>query len=112
MLTTVHEELSESYPAIADPVPRARLAVTQFAAQSGIAGEQLDAVRLAVTEAVTNAVKHAYPQTTGAFHLAAAVTADELWVLVADDGCGTRPPPSTPASDGGSRSSPSTQRNT
>ncbi len=96
MLTSVREELSESYPAVAGSVPRARLAVTQFAARSGIAGARLEAVRLAVTEAVTNAVKHAYPDATGAFNLAAAVTGEELWVLVADDGCGYQTPPQRP----------------
>jgi serine/threonine-protein kinase RsbW len=92
MLTRIHDGLSESYPAVAKSIPHARLAVTQFAARSGVAGEPLDAVRLAVTEAVTNAVKHAYPETTGAFHVTAAVTGGELWVLVADDGCGYQTP--------------------
>jgi anti-sigma regulatory factor (Ser/Thr protein kinase) len=96
MSTSVHEELGESYLAVASSIPHARSAVTQFAARSGIAGEQSDAVRLAVTEAVTNAVKHAYPETTGAFHVAAAVTGEELWVLVADDGCGRQTPSQRP----------------
>ena len=97
MLTTkAHEELSESYPAIAGSIPPARLAVTQFATRSGIAGETLEAVRLAVTEAVTNAVRHAYPDRTGAFHVTAAVTGNVLWVLVADDGCGHQTPSQRP----------------
>ena len=98
MLTKVHEGLSESYPAVAESIPRARLAVTQFAIRSGIAGELLEEIRLAVTEAVTNAVRHAYPQPTGtdAFHLTAAVAGNELWVLVADDGCGYQTPSQDP----------------
>jgi serine/threonine-protein kinase RsbW len=89
MLTKVHEELNESYLAIAESIPYARLAVTQFAIRNGITGEPLQDIRLAVTEAATNAVRHAYPElTTGAFHVTAVVAGEELWVLVADDGCG------------------------
>ncbi len=97
MLTKVTEELSESYLAVAGSIPHARSAITQFAARSGIAGEQLDDVRLAVTEAATNVVKHAYPDlTTGVFHVTAAVAGEELWVLVADDGCGYQTPSVVP----------------
>lgn len=74
------------------------MAVTQLAIRSGIAGELLDEIRLVVTEAVTNAVRHAYPEPTGtdAFHVTAAVVGNELWVLVADDGCGYQTPSRDP----------------
>jgi anti-sigma regulatory factor (Ser/Thr protein kinase) len=97
MLTKVPEAFSESYPAIAPSVPRARLVVTQLATGAGIGGKSLQAVRLAVTEAVTNAVLHAYPPPAeGAFHLTVAVAGDELWVLVTDDGCGYQTPSRRP----------------
>ena len=90
MVTKVHEELNESYLAVAESIPRARVAATQIAIRSGVAGELLDEIRLVVTEAVTNAVRHAYPERTGTdvFHVTAVVVENELWVLVADDGCG------------------------
>jgi serine/threonine-protein kinase RsbW len=91
MLTKVLEELSESYLAVAESIPHARSAITQFALRSGITGEPLEDVRLALTEAATNVVKHAYPELgTGVFYVTAAVAAEELWVLVSDDGCGYR----------------------
>lgn len=96
MVTRTHEQLSESYPAIASSIPQARRAVTQIAARNGITGEPLEAIRLAITEAVTNAVKHAYPEHPGAFHLTTAVTGNELWVLVSDDGCGYETPSQHP----------------
>ena len=96
LLTDVQEELSKSYPAVASSIPHVRLAVTQLATRSGIKGEPLEAIRLAVTEAVTNVVKHAYPQRTGAFRLSAAVTGKELRVLVSDDGCGYQNPSQCP----------------
>lgn len=97
MVTTrVHEELSETYPAVAASITQARQAAAQFATRCGIEGEPLDAIRLAVSEAVTNVVLHAYRAQTGAFHLTAAVAGEELWVLVADDGCGYKTPSQQP----------------
>ncbi|HEY3945584.1 MAG TPA: ATP-binding protein [Solirubrobacteraceae bacterium] len=82
--------MSETYPAVPESVPRARRAVSAIAAAAGASGEQLDAVRLAVSEAVTNAVKHAYPGRHGPVEVSAAIASEELWLLVADDGCGLR----------------------
>ncbi|HET9125071.1 MAG TPA: ATP-binding protein [Solirubrobacteraceae bacterium] len=96
MTLRVQQELSESYPAVAGSIPRARRAVAQYAARNGIGGELLDGIRLAVSEAVTNVVMHAYPDRSGAVHVTAAVAGAELWVLVADDGCGHRTPSRQP----------------
>jgi anti-sigma regulatory factor (Ser/Thr protein kinase) len=54
-------------------------------------------VRLAVTEACTNVVRHAYPDEPGRLELTAAVgPGGELTVIVSDDGPGFRPrPPGT-----------------
>jgi anti-sigma regulatory factor (Ser/Thr protein kinase) len=94
--TRVHEELSETYPAVAASITHARRSVAQLATRIGIGGAALDAVRLAVSEAVTNVVLHAYHDRTGAFHLTAAVAGEELWILVADDGCGYTTPSRQP----------------
>lgn len=83
--------LEQTYPAVADSVRAGRRALTRFAAHAGASAEQIEAVRLAATEALTNAVKHAYPNGTGTIHITAAVACGELCVLIADDGCGIRP---------------------
>lgn len=80
--------LSESYAAVAESVGGARSAVTDFAAGAGLWGEQLERVRLVVSEAVTNAVRHAYAHEEGTIHVMAAVAGGELWVLVVDQGRG------------------------
>jgi anti-sigma regulatory factor (Ser/Thr protein kinase) len=80
--------VKESYPAVAASVPTARTDVVEFAAAAGITGERLDAVRLAVSEAITNVVVYAYPARLGHIHVTARVAGGELWVLVADSGCG------------------------
>src|SRR3984885_14954540 len=83
------EALSESYPAVPESVPMARRALAVVAAAAGAAGERLEEIRLAVSEALTNAVVHAYRNSDGGrFHVTAAVTSGELWVLIGDDGRG------------------------
>jgi anti-sigma regulatory factor (Ser/Thr protein kinase) len=59
-----------------------------FAHATGANTEQVEAVRLAVSEALTNAVMHAYGAHSGAVHVSASRAGDELWVLIADDGQG------------------------
>jgi anti-sigma regulatory factor (Ser/Thr protein kinase) len=83
--------VTKSYPAIAEAVPLARAELGAFAAAAGASEEQLDNVRLVVSEAVTNAVQHAYPATPGEIHISAALVSDELWILIGDDGRGLRP---------------------
>src|SRR5205807_10127108 len=59
------------------------------AAAAGAGGERLEEIRLAVSEALTNAVVHAYRgNEPGHFHVTAAVASGELWVLISDDGRG------------------------
>ncbi len=83
------DALNESYPAVPEVVPLARRALASVAAAAGAAGERLDEIRLAVSEALTNAVVHAYRNgEAGRLHVTAAVASDELWVLIGDDGRG------------------------
>jgi anti-sigma regulatory factor (Ser/Thr protein kinase) len=82
--------VSESYRAEPQAIPRARIALTSFAAEAGASEEQQEHVRLVVSEAVTNAVQHAYDGCPGEIHVTAVVVSGELWILVADDGRGLR----------------------
>jgi anti-sigma regulatory factor (Ser/Thr protein kinase) len=78
-------------------IPKLRHAVAEYAHALGIAGDQLDGVRLAVSEALSNVVLHAYRESEpGYLHLTARVVGDELWVLVADDGRGHNTSPIRP----------------
>ncbi len=88
-MVTVGRGLTESYPAVAASVPLARAVVGACAERAGLTTERVDAVRLAVTEAVTNAVRHAYPDREGVIEVTTGLVGDdELWVFVADHGCG------------------------
>jgi anti-sigma regulatory factor (Ser/Thr protein kinase) len=83
------DALNQSYPAVAEAVPLARHALTDVARAAGAGGERLEEIRLAVSEALTNAVVHAYRgDEPGRLHVTAAVASGELWVLIGDDGRG------------------------
>jgi anti-sigma regulatory factor (Ser/Thr protein kinase) len=74
--------LAESYPPVAASVPLARRALVDLALTSGAAGDQVDAVRLAVSEAMTNAVM----RSCGDIRVTGALAGDGLAVSIADDG--------------------------
>ncbi len=86
--------LSQSAPAAPASVPWARRVVGEFAAAAGLADQRLEDVRLATSEAVTNAVAYAYDEVPGEIHVIAAVVSQELWLVVADEGTGMRARPS------------------
>lgn len=107
VLVATDKNLDESYPAAPPSVPRARHAVAEFAARRGATVEQLDAIRLAVSEAVSNAIIHAYDgsdaasdsdgdRTRGEVHVTAGFAGDQLWVFIADDGRGFQAPSRKP----------------
>ncbi len=86
-------ELNETYLAEPGAVPAARAALSAFAGAAGADQDQIEAIRLAGSEAISNAVLHAYPDASGSVYVyvTAAIVTGGLWVLVADDGCGLTP---------------------
>jgi serine/threonine-protein kinase RsbW len=82
-----------SYAASPSSVGAVRTALTRFAREQGLPAETIDSLALAVSEAVTNVVVHAYANTParGRVAVTATIAADELWVIVADSGTGLQP---------------------
>lgn len=81
--------LDTTYPAVAESVGQARRAVATLAQLDGAREADLERIRLAVSEAVSNAVIHAYAfEADRAVGLTAAAIDGELTVVVSDDGCG------------------------
>jgi anti-sigma regulatory factor (Ser/Thr protein kinase) len=74
-------------PAIPASVPRLR---RQLLGAIYGRGFDEDAVGLAATEALTNAVRHAYPGSQGLVTLSVRQSADRLVVVVTDQGIGAR----------------------
>lgn len=90
-MQSVSQGLSVTYEAKPSSVAAARAALAEFAANAGATDAQVDGVRLAASEAVTNAVLHAYRGEPGPIHVTAALAGRELWILVADEGGGMQP---------------------
>jgi serine/threonine-protein kinase RsbW/stage II sporulation protein AB (anti-sigma F factor) len=89
------ERLELRLDAVPDSVGRARQAVVAFAERRELAAPP--DVALAVTEAVTNAVVHAYRDgATGQVRVVACALETGLLVVVRDYGCGMLPNPGSP----------------
>ena len=89
---------SEAYPALPESVAAVRAALVDFATRIGVPPATIAAVQLAVSEAATNVVVHAYDEASepGVMEVAVAEAAGELWVIVSDAGSGLRPKPDSP----------------
>ena len=98
LAATPRERLLGSWPAVAASVSDARRAVVDHASRLGATPAALAAVELAVSEAVTNAVQHAYPdlRTPGPVTLTGELADGALVIVVADGGLGMRPRPDSP----------------
>ena len=89
MSTPLHRAL----PAVPASVPVLRAAVAEFIVAAGVDAPHVDAVKLAVSEAVTNAVMHAYvdDDEPGEVRVATCLREGEIRVVVSDDGHGMMP---------------------
>ena len=89
--------LDACYGALPQAIVQARADVAALAQAHGADEEELERVRLAVSEAVTNALMHAYGgDPLREVQVTAAVIEGELTVVVADDGCGLGAAPPSP----------------
>lgn len=78
-VTFVSRSINESF---------ARSVISAFAAQQDPALDELQDIKTAVSEAVTNCIIHAYPDTLGIITLTATLTGSRLRVVIADKGVG------------------------
>jgi anti-sigma regulatory factor (Ser/Thr protein kinase) len=73
-----------------------RREMSGIAAECGLDAEGIADVRLAVTEAATNAVIHGYADGTGELAVTAAVEDSELAIVISDTGAGLAERPDSP----------------
>jgi len=85
-----------TFPGTPLGVAAARGEVEAVARDCGFDGLALGAVKLAVNEAVTNAVVHAYAQRDGRIAVTVALTGEALSVTVTDSGGGLAPRADSP----------------
>jgi serine/threonine-protein kinase RsbW len=89
--------IAHEYVAAARSVRQARNDVAAFAERHGAAGVVLEDIRMAVSEAATNVVVHAYDEdVSGRFRVLAVVGGGQLLVIVDDDGRGLTAPSQHP----------------
>lgn len=91
-------QLVWTFVAVPATVTAARHAASAFVQQAGAGPSVCENVALAVSEAVTNVVLHAYPDAAGPgdVQIRASVTDDTLHVAIADDGRGMQGRPDSP----------------
>jgi anti-sigma regulatory factor (Ser/Thr protein kinase) len=70
-------------------------------AEAGVDDALIPAIRLCVSEAVTNAAMHAYRDDSGVVEVLVEVDADEVVVTVLDAGCGLGGAPDQRGREGG-----------
>lgn len=97
METAVAARFEQTVEAVPAAVPRLRHELTSWVAALGVGDHPLHAIRLAATEAVTNAVMHAFiDREPGRITVIGVTGNDQLEVRVADDGRGMGPRPDSP----------------
>lgn len=89
-------DLELTLPARAENVAVVRHAFGGLGDALAVDGQVLADVKLAVTEACTNVVVHAYPDGEGPMTVSAALDDERLRVVVADEGRGILPRPDSP----------------
>jgi anti-sigma regulatory factor (Ser/Thr protein kinase) len=72
-------------------IPDIRHRISAFALARGASGADVARIELAVTEAVTNVVLHAYGDEPGSVHFAVDAVDGDVQVLISDHGTGMRP---------------------
>jgi serine/threonine-protein kinase RsbW len=77
-----------TFPAKPEYITLGRLALTGLAGLRPLSQETLGDLKLALTEACTNCVRHAYSDPPGTVEITYELLADRLVVEVADDGLG------------------------
>lgn len=92
-----HPDLSLTLPARAENVAVVRHAIGGLGEALDVDDQTLSDVKLAVTEACTNTVVHAYPEGEGPLEVAAYVLRDDrLMIVVRDEGRGIVPRTDSP----------------
>lgn len=78
-------------PTDARLISQTRRMFSGYLAEMGVSTDDVDDVALALAEACTNVMRHAYEEPDQCFHLSAELRPDEVLLVVEDDGSGIPP---------------------
>jgi len=98
-MTEAGQSVRLTIPARAEYITLGRLALTAIAGVRPVSDETLHDLKLALTEACTNSVKHAYHNGGGEVEIVYLLEPDRLVVEVGDMGSGFDPAVPAPGSD-------------
>jgi serine/threonine-protein kinase RsbW len=90
-MTSEDRRVRLTIPAKAEYITLGRLALTAIARVRPLSDETLSDLKLALTEACTNSVRHAYSEGGGTVEIVYQLEPDRLVVEVVDDGRGFEP---------------------
>jgi len=84
-----HHIVKVEIPALSEYVAVIRLAISGVATRMHFNIEEIEDIKIAVSEACTNVVQHAYPhQTDGKINLVATLSDEKLDIAISDSGKG------------------------
>ena len=81
-------EMKLIFPSLSENESLARVAVGGFISSKNPRMDELNELKTAVSEAVTNCIVHAYRDTVGLIELTAKLTDDGVYIKIRDRGCG------------------------
>lgn len=84
----MHLALELTLPADARLVPRTRRVVANYLTELGVPDEDAGDVLLAIDEACSNVLQHAFPESSGEYRLRAELRPGEIVIEVEDEGVG------------------------
>ena len=90
------EPFKGTWPAVPEAVADLRRRVACVARKAGAPPKAVSSIKLAVSEAATNVVLHAYPGEPGQVHVRVECAGQTLRITVSDDGSGMLPRPDSP----------------
>jgi len=86
----INNEMSLTFLALSENEAFARVAVASFCSCVNPTIDELSDIKTAVSEAVTNSVVHAYPNTIGRIKLDVKLLENEIYITVMDFGVGIK----------------------
>jgi serine/threonine-protein kinase RsbW len=81
-------KVSITIPSSSEYVGVVRLAISGIATRMNFTVEEIEDIKIAISEACTNAVQHAYPDTVGRINISSTIDNDKLTIEVSDHGVG------------------------
>lgn len=86
---TQKNEVYFRFPSLPENIAFARSTVAAFAVQiESFTSAEYNEIRKAVSEAVSNCVQHAYPDSVGVIEITASIEDNTLTVVISDQGVG------------------------